>query len=228
MPCDSAFAVSLPVIMKVPCQAAATFDFVSVSHGILWSCLLWHLCSTTAPLLTEISTHPASLHVSIASFFHHPPASYCFIFPCMQQGERIQKCIQAHRLQRECVDTRSPLVQREVKLQAWFAQYPRAVPRVADTSFFLPWEEGCPATFKTEDSHLPQSAVLFSEVIWIGCAKVCDSGSQPVTSRQIGLWPHLIMKLEMRSTRVEEYDVIRGNCCSVKVKSSSYKNKWTS
>lgn len=60
---------------------------------------------------------------------------------------------------------RSPLVQREVKLQAWFAQYPRAVPRVADTSFFLPWEEGSPATFKTEDSHLPQSAVLFSEVI---------------------------------------------------------------
>lgn len=83
----------------------------------------------------------------------------------MQQGERIQKCIQAHRLQRECVDTRSPLVQREVKLQAWFAQYPRAVPRVADTSFFLPWEEGSPATFKTEDSHLLQSAVLFSEVI---------------------------------------------------------------
>ena len=44
----------------------------------------------------------------------------------------------------------------------------------------------------------------------VGFAKDYDSGSHSVTFRQTGLWPHIIMKLQMTSAREAENDVVRG------------------
>ena len=123
-PGDSALVVSLLAIMKATGRAAAVSQLlqrISCHHGIRFA---------LAPALQfspslNLDPHPPALVCDgIVACFHHPPTFLivlCFLTRSTVKGFR--NVIQGHRLQRECIDIHSPLVQTQVKLKARFAHY---------------------------------------------------------------------------------------------------------
>lgn len=131
----------------------------------------------------------------------------CFLTGSAMKGFR--NVIWRHRLQRDYTDICSPLVQMQVKLKARFAQDGAEWPVIFSLSrgkkgalLFL--------KLRSDESHNMQCFFWANVCSLVGFAKDYDSGSHSASFRQTGLWPHIIMKLQMRSAREAEYHVVGG------------------
>lgn len=171
--------------------------FFSVSLGITGSGLLWHLHSSLAPLSVWIPTHLPRWVVALSPVLTIPPFLIVLCFLTRSTVKGFRNVIQGHRLPRECIDIRSPLVQMQIKLKARFAHY--RVEWLINFSLSL-GKKGVLLFLKlrSANSHNMQCFFWSNVSSSVGFAEDCDSGSHSVTFRQTGLWPHIITKLQMR------------------------------
>lgn len=198
-------------LWRQPARQRLYLNFFSVSPGIMGSGLLRHLRSGLAPLSIHVPTQPPQWVMALLPVFVVPPTPFLIVL-CVLTGSAVKgfrNVIQGHRLQRECVDIRSPLVQTQVKLKAGFARYCVEGPIIF--SLFLD-EQGTLLFLKLRSANSHNVRWFFWGGVSssIGFAKDYDSGSHSVAFRQAGLWPHIIMKLQMRSAIEAEHDIVRG------------------